>query len=279
MKNFHYRIFIAFVLLLSVFNGARAATVDTVLTESPSMNKSIKAVVIKSDDYSRVKALPVVYLLHGAGGNYADWVTKVPMLKALVDQYQILIVCPDGNPTSWYFDSPVDPKSKYETYISSELVGWIDSHYNTLHDRSKRAIAGLSMGGHGAFYIAFRHQDVFGAAGSMSGGLDIRGFPDRWKLKDVLGDYATHPENWEQNTVINMVHLLTPNSLALIMDCGTDDFFYGANLRMHELLLERNIPHVYMSSPGFHSWAFWAKYVQYELVFFNDYFSQNTKGN
>ena len=74
---------------------------------------------------------------------------------------------------SWYWNSPVDPKSQYETFISDELIKAIDSKYKTIKNRTGRAITGLSMGGHGALYLAIKHQDVFGAAGSMSGGVDI----------------------------------------------------------------------------------------------------------
>ncbi|MEE9361187.1 MAG: alpha/beta hydrolase-fold protein [Cellulophaga sp.] len=66
---------------------------------------------------------------------------------------------------------------KYETYIAKELIEAVDSNYNTDTTKSSRAISGLSMGGHGAFYLAFKHQDVWGATGSMSGGLDIHPFP------------------------------------------------------------------------------------------------------
>ena len=90
----------------------------------------------------------------------------------------MIIVCPDGGFGSWYWDSPVDAGSQYETYVSNELVTWIDSKYKTIKTRKGRAITGLSMGGQGALYLAFRHQDIFGAAGSMSGGVDIRPFPE-----------------------------------------------------------------------------------------------------
>ena len=72
---------------------------------------------------------------------------------------------------------------KYETYISKELISTIDKQYNTLAKNTSRAITGLSMGGHGAFYLAFRHPDIWGAAGSMSGGVDIRPF-------QIIGIYA-----------------------------------------------------------------------------------------
>lgn len=277
MNKHLFKVLLGFALLWTAIGQANAATVDTVLTISPSMHKNIKAVVIKPDDYESSKRFPVIYLLHGANGSYKDWVNNVPTIKELADQYQVLLVCPDGGPYSWYFDSPVNPAFKYETYIGTELVNWVDNHYKTIAERKFRAIAGLSMGGHGAFYIAFKHQDIFGAAGSMSGGLDIRPFPLDWLIRNVLGTYASHPENWEKNTVINMVNLLTPGSLELIMDCGTEDFFYNANLRMHQFLLERKIPHVYIARPGDHGWQYWTMSVQYEMLFFHNYFVDNAK--
>lgn len=258
-------------LLLASF--ANAAIVDTVQTTSASMQKKIKAVVITPENYSSAKELPVVYLLHGYSGDYKNWVTQVKDLVKLVDQYNLIVVCPDGA-NSWYFDSPIDNKVKYETYISSELVTWIDKNYKTIKSRRGRAITGLSMGGHGALYLAFRHQNVYGAAGSMSGGVDIRPFPNNWEIASSLGKYAEYPENWEKNTVINQLSLLTPNGLALIIDCGTEDFFFQVNKNLHEQLLYRNIPHDYIARPGVHNWDYWRNSVKYQLLFFSDFFQK-----
>src|SRR6266496_4807018 len=137
----HLALILFFLLLLQTIN---AAIVDTVATYSASMKKTIKAVVITPDNYANAKALPVVYLLHGYSGNYSDWIIKAKGFEKAVDLYQIIIVCPDGN-NSWYWDSPVDPNYKYETYVSDELVSWIDSKYKTIKDRKGRAITGLSM--------------------------------------------------------------------------------------------------------------------------------------
>jgi S-formylglutathione hydrolase FrmB len=266
-------------LLLTFFliPGVNAAKVDTVVTYSNCMKKNIKAVVITPDDYSKNSTYNVVYLLHGYSGNYADWITKVPNVKNLSDQYNVILVCPDGNFGSWYFDSPVDSSWRYETYITKELIKYIDDHYSTNESRKGRAITGLSMGGHGAFYLAFRHQDLFGAAGSMSGGVDIRPFPLNWDLSKRLGSFKDHPENWEKNTDINLIHLLTPNSLAITFTCGTEDFFYVVNKKFHEKLLERNIPHDFTVRPGGHTWTFWANAIQYQMLFFNNYFHSPEK--
>lgn len=266
------------LLLFPFFTATNtfAAKVDTVETFSPSMNKKIKAVIITPNSYSSGKEFPVVYLLHGAGGDYSSWLKVTSKLTDYADQYNLIIACPDGSKTSWYFDSPVDKTYRYETYVSGELVKWVDNNYKTIKDRSGRAITGLSMGGHGGLYLSFRHQDVFGAAGSMSGGVDFRPFPNNWDIAKRLGSYAANQQNWEQNTVINLVHLLTPKSLALIIDCGTEDFFFRVNENLHEKLLERNIPHDYITRPGAHNGDYWANAVNYQLLYMSKYFSRRS---
>lgn len=256
--------------------GVFASKVDTVMVESKSMNKAIYNLVITPDNYtSQKEGFPVVYLLHGAGGNHLDWSSKVPEIINYAEKHNLIIVCPDGAVTSWYFDSPIDMKMQYETYVSKELISIVDNKYNTIPNKNGRAITGLSMGGHGAFYLAFKHTDIWGAAGSMSGGLDIRPFPRNWDISKRLGTYAENKVVWEENTVINLIHLLDGKNLKIIFDCGVDDFFYDANKRMHQKLLERNIPHDYTERPGKHNWAYWTNAIKYQLVFFEDFFNSS----
>ncbi len=273
-KMIFLRKFLIIALVSLGSQTAWAEKVDTVETYSASMKKIIRAVVITPDTYDGNKDFPVVYLLHGYSGNYSNWIKSAPSMRDAADVYQTIIVCPDGAFSSWYWDSPIDPTMSYETYVSNELVAWVDSKYKTIKSRAGRGITGLSMGGHGALYLAFKHQDVFGTAGSMSGGVDIRPFPNNWEMAKRLGKYADAPENWEKNTVINMLHLLTPNSLALIIDCGSEDFFYRVNNNLHEKLLERNIPHDYISRPGGHNWPYWNNAVSYQLLFMKQYFDK-----
>jgi len=263
------------ILLFTIwaFASVQAAVVDTIQVYSQAMQKNIKAVVITPDNYTSASGLPVVYLLHGYSDNYGGWIKKAKGFEKAADQHNLIIVCPDGGFSSWYWDSPVDTKSQYETFVSGELVKAIDVKYKTIKDRKGRAITGLSMGGHGALYLAIKHQDVFGAAGSMSGGVDIRPFPNNWDMAKRLGSYAEQPERWEKNTVINMLHLLTPNSLALIVDCGTDDFFFKVNENLHQQLLYRNIPHDFITRPGGHTWPYWTNAVKFQLLFMSNYFN------
>lgn len=258
--------------------GAFSATVDTVDVVSDQMHKTIRTVVITPQSYDGQAAFPVLYLLHGFSGRYDGWIKDAPHITTMADQYGMMIVCPDGDYDSWYWDSPVDSTSRYETFVARELTTWIDQHYKTISSRKGRAISGLSMGGHGGLYLGFRNQDIFGACGSMSGGVDIRPFPKNWNMTKSLGTQNENPRNWEEYTVMGQLHRLTPNALKIIIDCGTEDFFYQVNKRLHEELLYRNIPHDFISRPGAHNWPYWSNAVKYQTLFFNEFFQQGKAG-
>ncbi|MGI8633775.1 MAG: alpha/beta hydrolase, partial [Segetibacter sp.] len=137
-------VFLVFVITVSITSFA---SVDTINIYSNSMFKSVKCVVVTPTSYKKSGlAFPVVYLLHGFGGKYSDWVKQVPEMQALADENQLMIVCPDGAVSSWYFDSPLDLTMHYETNIALEIPAYIDSVYHTVTDRKARAITGLRMG-------------------------------------------------------------------------------------------------------------------------------------
>lgn len=250
--------------------------VDTVLVKSPSMQKDIKTVVVLPDVAAQ-KACPVIYLLHGHGGNYATWISVKPNLPQIADEKGIIFICPDGE-NSWYWDSPLHANVRYETFISSELINYVDQHYKTVARREGRAITGLSMGGHGAMWNAIRHSDVFGAAGTTSGGVDIRPFPKNWNMSDQLGEEASNQSVWDAHTVINLVPSMKKGQLALIIDCGYDDFFLEVNKNFHEALLKQGIDHDFLLRPGAHNGDYWNNSIDYQILFFQKYFQKNGTG-
>lgn len=264
------RHFLASILLqLLCLSMLHAADADTVTIHSNAMKKDLKCVVIRPQVPG---PLPVVYLLHGYSGNYSNWIMKVPELKKMADEFMLMIVCPDGHYSSWYFDSPVDSSMRYETFVSKEVPAYIDAHYPTIKDRRGRAITGLSMGGHGGLFLGFRHAATFGACGSMSGGVELYTSRNKYDIIKRLGDTLTHADNWKKYSVINVIESYPADSLAIIIDCGTEDFFYGINHRLHEKMLQLKIPHDYIERPGKHDWIYWANAVKYQLLFFRNYF-------
>ncbi|WP_018479542.1 alpha/beta hydrolase [Pontibacter roseus] len=252
------------------------AKVDTLLIQSPSMQKTLKAGVVTPDSYKKKKngPYPVLYLLHGYSGNFSNWLRVPPqkdLLQTMADKYQLIIVTPDGGFGSWYYDSPVDKSSQYETFITQELRQEIEGKYRTVQERKGRFISGLSMGGHGALYLATRHPELYLAAGSMSGSLNVSGI-DRKNLlpsiEAVLGPKDKNQQLYEANSVVHMVPQIKQSGLHLIIDCGVDDFLLEDNRELHRRLVYEKVPHEYIERPGGHSWDYWGNALEYHLLFF-----------
>lgn len=271
------------ILLLIIFKAiiCEAAIVDTIQIYSKVMKKNIACVLVRPDSYKTKKlSYPVIYLLHGYGGDYANYLKRIPAIKKQSDDLQVILLCPDGAFSSWYFDSPVDSSMRYETFVTNEMPKYIDEHYRTIKNKHARAIAGLSMGGHGALFSAMRHPDIFGACGSMSGVVDLFASHDKFDIIKRIGDTTNNNPYWHDYSVINLIEKYnSKDSLAIIIDCGIDDFTYLPNHQLHEKMLKLKIPHDYTERPGNHNWDYWSNALQYQLLFFRNYFDRynNTK--
>jgi S-formylglutathione hydrolase FrmB len=274
------KMFTAFIILIGM--QAFAGTVDTIEMKSAYLKKAIKFVVIQpsiqnnqSNQLNSQERYPVVYLLNGYDGNYAQWTKTAPQLAKTADDLKMIFVYPDGGKSSWYFDSPIDSSMQYESYIIKELVPYVDDNFPTKANPKSRAITGLSMGGHGALYLAIRHSDIFGAAGSTSGGFDFRPFPKSWNLPNILGEYETNQARWYDYTVMRQVELLTNKQLAIIFDCGVDDIFIKVNRALHEKLLQLKIDHDYIERSGGHNHAYWRSSIDFQMLYFHQFFQKN----
>ena len=245
---------------------------ETVAVASAKMGRDIENVVVVPEQYLKggAERYPVLYLLHGAEDDYMAWPSHVD-LKQKATAHGMIIVCPDGQ-DSWYFDSPIDPKMQFETYVSKELVDYMDVHYRTFACADKRAITGLSMGGHGALWLAWRHPDVFKHCGSMSGGVDITKFPDRWNIDKRLGKYATAKGVWATHSVASLVPALKAEQ-NIIIDCGDRDFFFDVNMALHQALEGKGIVHDFTIRAGQHSWQYWVESLDKHLNFFDQAFT------
>lgn len=143
-----------FIGLLCLPVGMRAAKVDTLWVRSDAMDKNVKVVTVRPDKAVVGEKCPVIYLLHGFGGHAYTWITVKPELPQIADREGIIFVCPDGK-NSWYWDSPLNKEYRYETFVSKELVDYVDKNFATKAEKGCRAVAGLSMGGHGAIGCPF----------------------------------------------------------------------------------------------------------------------------
>ncbi len=284
-------------------------------SDALGVDKDVRVYLPAGYDPAGTKRYPVFYYLNGLTGDETNWV-DLAKLDVAADAMKLgaIVVMPDGD-NNFYIDSamqtdyegcmkdgagmfiPTQPraktcvkKSSYESYITKDLIGWVDRTYKTIASREGRAIAGLSMGGYGALMLSLRHTDLFAAAASHSG-VDALLYKephpyekgkvalykgvDDWgaavgKFGDwIRGIYGKDIETWRAHDPAALIDKLKPGALALYLDCGTEDEFalHDGMQYLHDLLLERNIPHEYFLGPGHHNFSFWTDRVPKSLAF------------
>lgn len=238
---------------------------------STAMNKSFNATVITPKSYGKIsKKYSVVYILHGWLNDY-DSMNYHTEIGKLSDQYDFIIVMPDGDTNKWYFDSRENPAFRFGTYVGKEVPEYIDKKYKTIRKRNGRAVTGYSMGGFGAFNAVFSYPEIFGSVGSMSGAVEISGYDDKWNLRKIFGNYEDNKELWDSVAVKNNLDKLTDKKFNIIISCGDKDFFIDINRELHEKMLESGIKHTYIERPGGHSWDYWRDEIKFQLLFFSNY--------
>jgi S-formylglutathione hydrolase FrmB len=296
------------------------AQVQTVTFHSDALGVDKDFVLYLPASYaSSTKHYPVFYYLHGLGGNEGNWVKYAHLDEAANSLgLQAIVVMPDGD-NSFYIDSPapadydacmkdgtglMDPSApkdktcvranKYETYITKDLVGYIDAHYRTIATREGRGIAGLSMGGFGALELAAGHPDEFAATASHSGvdslfyhlphpydASKVQLYTDVSTWGGEAGQigawirsrFGTDRAAWDAHDPATMLPKLGPGKLAIYLDCGTEDDFgldAGASY-LHDKLVAAKMDHEFFLGPGRHAMAFWTARVPKSLAFLRDH--------
>jgi len=237
-------------------------------SEELTVSKKIPSIpaLIRTSMETGDERFPVLYLLHGASGSAKSWNESMGKeLQKIADEKRVIIVAPSAEPFGWYVDSPLVAQNQIESYMVKELVPHIDMLYPT---NKKRAIAGLSMGGHGAMLLGFKYPKIFSSVASASGVLDIRLHPEQWEIKDLLGNLAENKSEWDENSVV--AHIGTrwkkyaPKQILIVT--GTEDFLVLEDNRLAEKLLkERKFIFEYNEASGNHDWNFWREHIPNQL--------------
>jgi S-formylglutathione hydrolase FrmB len=258
-----------FILLSSLIAYAQKPNVETIQFQSKLVTATLPYNVILPPDYrtSTATRYPVLYLLHGLGGHYSDWLTRTNIAD-YASRYRMIVVMPEGN-DSWYVDGPSE---KYESYILRELIPDVDKRFRTIQARYGRAVAGLSMGGYGAFKFGLKDPATFVFAGSVSGAFGVTRYTEKevggsnWEpFLKIFG--AVDSETRKANDVFEIARNLTASRVTSLpyfyFDCGTEDAaqHFNANRELSQIFLEKKIAHEYRELPGNHSWAYWDQQV------------------
>lgn len=233
------------------------------------LERSYIVVLPPGYDAARTKAYPVVYLLHGLGGEPRDWLTyahldtELTRLVASRAVEPVVLVAPDGDNAYWtdHLGAPDAPGPRWGTYVADDVLAEVEGRYNVRRDGAGRAIAGASMGGHGAMSIGLMHPDRFAAIVSLAGALFPEPPTHRKIYKRVWG-FPADAAHWAATSPIALIRALPAKAKgvpALYLECGDDDpaGFLEDAILAHQLLLERQVPHELRVNDGGHTWSAW----------------------
>lgn len=246
-----------------------AAAVDPVRDEayySAALDRQLSYLVWLPPDYDADPAprYPVLYLLHGIGGDNREWLgygvdVAATCLLAAGRIPPYLIVLPQGDEAYWlnHADGP-----RWGDAIADDLVAHVDATYRTIPDRASRAVGGLSMGGHGALQLAFNHPDVFGVAGAHSPTLRPRA-----ETPYYFADAATFAKV-DPITLARRASKL--DTLDLWLDAGDADPWLPRIELLHETLEARAVAHAWHLWEGDHASEYWTAHVADYLTYYGD---------
>lgn len=265
ISNKYWFLIIAFVFFFSNENIAQQQFVlKSDYLSAP--DTSIVFLPNQQSQFSREK-LPLVIMLHGYGGNYKQW-SKVVDLQEFANKYNCIIACPDGLKDSWYFDSPIQRDSKFESFFIEKYLPYLKENFQV--DTNGIFITGLSMGGHGALYLFLRHPELFASAGSTSGTLDLNYSSLKYSsLSDKLGEYNDNIDRFNKYSCINNLEKIKFSEKPIIFDCGNLDHLYQANKKFKQKCDSLRINAFYFSFPGRHNRMYWRKSIEYHFIYFH----------
>jgi enterochelin esterase-like enzyme len=218
---------------------------------------------------SNTQPLPVLYMLHGLGGSQNDWQRAglYDVATQLIESGQIppmLIVAPAGESGYWidhYNNGP-----RYASYVTRDLVTYVEARYRTLPDRAFRAIGGNSMGAHGALQLAMNNSSEFATVGAHQLAL---------RTKQQAFPFFGDQQYFERHDPVSLV-ARSPEAakrLRIWIDIGRGDAWFGAADRFHRLLQTQGIAHTWQAWAGGHDWVYCSSHLADYLRFYGESFT------
>ena len=234
--------------------------IDTVSYYSKTVGVNRKAITYTPPGYSKNKRYPVLYLLHGIGGDEKEWLNGAKPQLILDNLYAagklepMIVVMPNGR--AMKDDRPignvmakdkVEAFSTFEKDLLNDLIPFVEKKFKVYSDREHRAIAGLSMGGGQSLNFGLGNLQTFAWVGGFSSAPNT-------KLPTVL---VPDPKKAKE-----MLKLL-------FISCGLSDNLMIYSKRTHDYLVETNVPHIYFIEPGVHDFKVWRNglYMFSQLLF------------
>jgi enterochelin esterase-like enzyme len=235
-------------------------TIDSVFYSSETVGIKRRTLIYTPPGYSAENTYPVLYLLHGIGGDETEWLDNADPQVILDNLYAedklepMIVVMPNGR--AMKDDSPgeniftpdkVEAFATFEQDLLNDLIPFIENEYPVYTNRETRALAGLSMGGGQSLNFGLGNLDTFAWIGGFSSAPNTKEpeelLPDPQKAKDKLKLF------W--------------------ISCGDEDDLLRISKRTHEYLADQDVPHIFYVEPGGHDFKVWKNdlYLFSQLLF------------
>jgi enterochelin esterase-like enzyme len=228
--------------------GIATGKIDTISYSSKTVGNTRKALIYTSPGFSKEKEYPVLYLLHGIGGDEKEWLKGANPQIILDNLYAenrlepMLVVMPNGRAMkndraegNIFSEDKIEAFSRFEQDLLDDLIPFIEKNYPVLQDRENRAIAGLSMGGGQSLNFGLGNLDKFAWVGAFSAAPNT-------KEPEVL---LPNPQEAKEKLEL------------LFISCGDKDDLINISRRTHNYLFQEEVPHIYYLEPGGHDFKVW----------------------
>ncbi len=232
----------------TVVGNVAVGKIDTIQYQSKTVGTKRKALVYTPPGFSKQKKYPVLYLLHGIGGDEKEWLrggNPQLILDHLYAEQKIepmIVVMPNGRAMkddratgNIMAPDKVAAFATFEKDLLNDLIPYIESKYPVRTDRENRAIAGLSMGGGQSLNFGLGNLDKFAWVGGFSSAPNTR----------VPTELMPNPEEAKKKLKL------------LFISCGDNDWLLPFSKRTHDYMFEHDVPHVYYIEPGVHDFKVW----------------------
>lgn len=210
-----------------------------------------------------------LYLLHGHSDDHTAWM-RWSSIEKYVEGLNLAVVMPAVH-LSFYSDMVYG--GNYWQFVSEEVPALVRDTFPVSSERKDNFVAGLSMGGYGAFKLALTYPQRYAAAASLSGAVDIEDVvkvkkddPDNktWLvgMRNVFGDLSKVPDS--QHDLFTLAKKVSKGRIKprLFQCCGTEDFLYPDNIRFRDSVRKLPLDLTYEEGSGEHNWAYWDKMIQ-----------------
>jgi S-formylglutathione hydrolase FrmB len=279
----HLFAFVYFLYLPSAHAASGRVECDSVSSKILARPVPYCVLLPASFDADKTRRFSILYFLHGLGDNEQAFIHTGAW--NLVEDFRekgrlkdFLIATPAGE-ASFYINSR-DGKVRYEDFLLREFLPFIESRYRVHAGRANRAISGISMGGYGAFHLAFAHPELFSSVSAHSAALIEKlpaflsgngGMPatGRSRILGAVFGLPPDPAFWERNSPLTLARTASISRLRINFDCGTDDDFgfEAGAAALDKILTSRKIPHEFHLYPGRHDWSYFASHLEASLSF------------